>query len=175
MSASHDNTLTFQLKDLYNKYRTALMNREYYGCRLAQVRKKNRNLEIAIAIGTSSAVASWAVWRDSAGELIWALVTAIATVLAIIKPFINYPKDIERYSKLFVGHGDVYFDLDRIVNSVRQNGGFEAEVLTAYEESIERIKELAAHDDPEPDEGLLRKCYTEVNERIPAHSLWTPN
>ena len=110
--------LAYALRDLYDEYRTALMNREYYSCRLASVRTQNRILEIIIAVGTSSAVASWTIWQTE--EVVWTSIAAVVTLLTIVKPIIDYPKSIERYSKLFVGHGDVYYDLDRVVKRVRR-------------------------------------------------------
>ena len=86
---------------------------------LDEVRRLNTRLEVAIALGTSAAIASWAIWKTGSGEYAWLVISGLATLLAVIKPIINLPKQIERYSKLFVGHGDAQFDLERIAQQVK--------------------------------------------------------
>jgi hypothetical protein len=162
------------LRKLYRDYRTALFNREYYGCRLEEMRTRNRTMEIAIAVGTSSAIGSWLIWTTPTGEAVWASISAVTAVLAIVKPFLDYPGRIERYSKLFAGHGDVYYDLDQIVQGVQQAGDFTPKINKAYAEVLARVKELAPDDDPKLNQKLGDWCYDEVNRKLPPDQLWMP-
>ena len=164
-----------RLKDLYDNYRTAMMNRKYYGYKLARIKKYNLLFELTIALGTtSSGIAAWTVWQYGAGKIVWGIITAVAIVLAFLKPFLKLSNTVERYSTLFIGHGDVAYDLKTIVSKVKIYQNFNKELDNAYIASIERFKQLAARDDPKLDKELVRKCYDEVNKEIPPNQLWIP-
>jgi hypothetical protein len=167
--------LPLKLNRLYDDYRTALYNRKYYGCLLQKYRRWNFLFEVAIAIASSSAIGSWLIWRSTDfGQNVWALISGITAVLAVVKPFLEFPKQIERYSKLFAGHGDVFHDLDAIVREVESERGFTSKINKKYAETLGRIKELAVDDDPQQDMALARRIQEEVNREIPPEELWNP-
>ncbi|MGO9137256.1 MAG: hypothetical protein ACLP9S_04645 [Syntrophales bacterium] len=158
-----------------NTYRTASMNRKYYGYRLSSVRRINIVLEIAVAVGTSSAIAGWVIWKStSVGELLWAILAGISTLIAVVKPIINLSRQIEKYTKLFIGHGDVYYELQTIVLDIMKMKDYSTQSDQAFKSALEKMKKFAADDDPKPNKKLLRKCYDEVNKEIPMDSLWWP-
>ena len=163
------------VKNVNNTYRTALMNRKYYGYRLSAVRKWNTALEILIAVGTSSAVGAWAIWKStSVGANVWAILAGLAVLLAVVKPFLNLSKDVERYSKLFVGHGDVYYDLGTLTLELARVKNYTDKIHEAFLRARERIKQLGIEDDPKINERLRRRFYEEAKEEIPVGSLWWP-
>jgi len=163
------------VKNVNNTYRTALMNRKYYGYRLSTVRTCNRALEILIAVGTSSAIGAWAIWKStSIGANAWTIVAGLAVLFAVVKPILNLSKDVERYSKLFVGHGDVYYDLKTITMELARLRDYTDKMNETFQKTLERIKQLALEDDPRIDEKLRRRCFKEVKEEIPVESLWWP-
>lgn len=163
------------VKNVNNTYRTALMNRKYYGYRLSMVRTCNKALEILIAVGTSSAVGAWAIWKStSIGANVWTIVAGLAVLLAVVKPILDLSKDVERYSKLFVGHGDVYYDLKTITMELGRVRGYTDKINETFEKTVERIKQLALEDDPKIRKKLRRRCFEEVKEEIPVESLWWP-
>lgn len=158
-----------------NTHRTALMNRKYYGYRLSGIRRLSITLEIVVAIGTSSAVGAWVIWKTtSTGETAWAILAGLAAVIATIKPFINLSRQIEKYTKLFVGHGDVYYDLKTITSDLIRTRSYSEESYEAFKRATERIKELAPDDDPKINKKLRRRCFDEVNREISVESLWWP-
>ena len=162
------------LKDLYWEMRTAAMNREIYGQRLKIVRSQNFWLEFLIALGTSTALASWAIWKTGPLEYVWVGLNSVAVVLAIAKSFLTLPKKIERYSKLFTGYGDVLFDLERIVRDVKINGGLVPDYNERYQDALNRVQKLVVDDDPKPNKKLVDRCFDTINARYPADSLWLP-
>ena len=174
MATDDAHALRERLKDLYRTLRTTAMNREIYGCRLESARSWNFRLELAIAIGTSAAIASWAIWQDGRGEHAWLVISGVATILAIAKPLINFPKQIERYSKLFVGHSDALFDLDRLVQDARADMGLAPDYDERYRDVLDRLQKLVGDDDPRPNKKLVRECYDMINRRYPAESFWLP-
>ena len=131
-------------------------------------------MEIAIAIGGSTAIGIWVLWKDSFGEYAWIAISGVATVLAIFKPIVNLAKQIERYSKLFVGHGDVQFDLERLAHDAKSTKSFDDESRKRYDEVLTRFRRLAEDDDPESNEELLGRCFESVKQRLPAESFWLP-
>lgn len=164
-----------RLKDLYDNYRTAMMNRKYYGYKLAEIKKYNLIFEITIALGTaSSGVAAWTIWKYGTGEKVWGIIIAVAVVLAFLKPFLKLSNLVERYSTLFIGYGDVAYDLKTIVSKVKIHRNFNKELDDAYIASLERSKQLASRDDPKLNKKLVRKCYDEVNKEVPQNELWIP-
>jgi hypothetical protein len=162
------------VRTLYSQYRTVSLNRKYYGNRLQTFRGWDRFFEITIAIGTSSAIGGWAIWHASIGSSLWAVLGALVAVLAVIKPFLQLSKQIERYTKLFIGYGDTFYDLDLLVFEIGRTQIYSNEMDKAYRKTLERLRLLAADDDPQPNQKLLRKCTAEVNKEIPMTSLWWP-
>lgn len=174
MASSDIDIISSFLNELYDQYRTAMLNRIYYGTRLANFKRWNLAHEIAIAIGTSSALAAWAIWKTDTGGKVWAIITGLATILAILKPILQLSKQIERYSKLFAGHGDVLFDLEALIRKVRSTKEVTKEMENNFNQALSRIKTLAPQDYPKPSRELLNRCYAEVNKQVPANSLWIP-
>lgn len=163
------------VKSINDTFRTALMNRKYYGHRLTTKRSCCVILDIIIAVGTSSAVGAWFIWRETpAGKNAWAIIAGLAALLAVIKPFLNLPKQIEKYSKLFIGHGDVYYDLKAITTELARVRDYRSKVQEAQGRVLDRIKQLAPEDDPKINENLRRRFFEEVNREIPVESLWWP-
>lgn len=163
------------VKAVNNTYRTALMNRRYYGYRLSVVKTWNAVLEIVIAVCTSSAVGAWAIWKStSVGANVWAVLAGLATLFAVVKPFLNLSKHVEKYSKLFVGHGDVYYDLKIITTELSRVRDYTDKIHEAFGRALERIKQLAPEDDPKINEKLRRRFFEEAKKEIPVESLWWP-
>ncbi|MCX5999623.1 MAG: hypothetical protein NTU41_08560 [Chloroflexi bacterium] len=164
-----------RVKALNDAYREALMNRKYYGYRLSRVKARSLCMDIVIAVGTSSAIAAWAIWKStSAGANAWAALAGLATLLAVLKPILNLSKEVDRYTKLYVGHGDVFYDLETIVTKLGNVGNYTDEMQAAFDRAHDRIKQLAPDDDPKVDRILLRRCFEEVKAEKPVDSLWWP-
>ncbi len=163
-----------RLNQLYDLYRTTLLSKKYYGCRLEELRNLNRNMEIAVAVGSSSAIAAWGIWGKNTGGYIWAFITGIATILATLKPILQLPKQIERYSKLQVGYADLYYDLKRAVEAVAIEQALSGPTQEAIAQAKDRYKHLSLEDDPKPRRGLVQKCEEEVRKEVPVEDLPAP-
>lgn len=163
------------LTDLYRHYRTARMNRLYYGWRLDRLKRWNRVFEIAIALfGGSSALAGWRLWGSEMGSVVWGILAGIATLLSVLKPILRHSQEIERYSRLYTGHGDVYYDLRQVVETAIRCHGVPDGLRLLHDSALERIKKLAVEDDPDPDPRLLRRAFDQVNRENPPGPLWLP-
>ncbi|HEY3767197.1 MAG TPA: hypothetical protein VGN44_00865, partial [Candidatus Angelobacter sp.] len=99
------------LNQIYNLYRTALLNQYYYSDRLESFQRRNKCVEIAQALGTSSSIGAWGIFHEGSGKYAWLVIAGIATIISIIKPFLQWPKEIERYGQLSIGHTGLYLDI----------------------------------------------------------------
>jgi len=167
--------LISRLKRIYDDYRTALMNTKYYAHRLRTYRRWNLTIECCLAIGTSGAIGAWAIWNDSIGMHIWAVMTGCVTLLAILKPILQFSAHIERYSKLHSSYSVLFHDIKRLVSDIDMNGSVTQDIVKSLRHAEERFKSLAPDDDPNPSKTLLEKYYNEVIAEIPAQDLWGYN
>jgi hypothetical protein len=160
---------------MYNTYRTAAMNEKYYANRLSHLTNWNRYYEIALAIGTSTAIASWAVWEaNSTAKTVRAIFSGLITLLAIIKPFLKLPEQIEKYSTLHTGYRALYLNLDSIVSTIRRRNGVTSEVQKLFDAAQEQYRSLALNDAVNINQKVLEQCQRLVNREIPVESLWYP-
>ena len=166
---------TETLRQIYNLYRTALLNKLYYAAQLSKYRAANKYLEIIVAVGTSStSIGAWAVWNTHNGRYWWAALAGVATLVSVVKPFFALPAEIERHTKLYAGFTELYYDLNKVVEKIRREKNVNQEMRTILENSGERLKTLATSDDPKPNEKLRRACTERVNLQIPVKDLWIP-
>lgn len=173
MSSTLD-TNQHRLRRIYDDYRTAQMNRDYYACRLETLKTYNRYYEIAIAIGTSTAVAGWHVWQTPAGKTVWAFFGALVAVLTIVKPILQLAKDIERYSKLHTGYSDLFYDYRHIIDEVKARGGINKQTAGAAAAAEKRYRDLALQDDPKPLAKLVDECFAAIEARSEPFDKWRP-
>lgn len=174
MNEEERETFKATLLEIYDLYRTVLLNRKYYARRLDLTKKMNLWLEICLAVGTSGTIGAWAIWKTGYGQYIWIVIAGGAAILAVIKPIVQLSKGIERYSKLYVGYSDLFYDLQEVVGDIRKSRLFTKEMSNAVKNARNRIKKLALEDDPQPRQKLLVQCYNEVNREIPPERLWIP-
>jgi hypothetical protein len=169
-------SLSAQLRYVYNSYRTALLNRKYYGYRLLLHQRYNFAMEIAIAVGAtgSAGVASLAIWGTLTGHYAWLVVSGLATVLGVVKPILNMSAAVERYSKLYAGYGGLYLDLKSIVEDIEVSRSIPSGILQRYADIRKKTNELSGLDDPKPSRAKIKELQVEVNEEIPPEGLWLP-
>jgi hypothetical protein len=162
-----------RLQRIYTNYRDAAMSKEYYACRLAQVKRWNIWYEIVLALGASgTAVAGWYIWSQTTGKIVWAIFSGCAAVLAIIKPILKVADEVERYSKLHIGYSELAFDYKLVCDEIRASGGISESLREAVANADKRIKELTLVDDVKPSLKLLRECQNSVKRVVPGFDEW---
>jgi hypothetical protein len=167
---------TGRLKQIYNAYRNALLNRKYYGCQLDLYRKLNRTTDVILAIFTpTTAVAGWAVWKTETGATLWAWIAGGTAILALLKPFLDWPKDIDRYSRLHAEHTVLYYTFKQLVEDIETEEKITPDIEKRFLDARERYAQLSKDDDVKPRKRLARRCEQEVLREIPADRLWVPN
>jgi hypothetical protein len=176
MAAIEANASIGHLKNIYNQYRSALLNKKYYGCRLESTRRTNLVVEIMIAVGASGStgIAGLTIWQQGAGITAWALISGIAILLSTIKPFLGLAAQIERYGKLWGEFASMYEAFKIIEQDCRANDYLTTEQVDTFKRLRERIQNLAPLDDQRPDKKLIKRLTQEVNHELPVTMLWKP-
>lgn len=164
-----------RLRRIYDNYRTVWMSRDYYGCRLDLSQRYNLWYEVVLALGASgSAVSGWYVWQTQAGGAAWAFIAGASALLAVLKPTLQIPKQVERYSKLYTGYSDLAYDYGKLVDDITATGGITQEMREILNKAEARFKDLSLQDDPKPSEKLLRRCQDGVRKRVQNFEVWYP-
>jgi hypothetical protein len=164
-----------QLEILYDHYRDACLNQKYYGHRYVHVERSNSGIEIAIAIGSAtSTIGAWPLWQFGVGKVIWATIAGASTILAVVKPFLNYPEKMKKFGRLHAGYVEITTELREIVNNLRIARSLSNEALITYKRMRKMLTQLAREDEPNPNRRLIKRLQAEVNKEIPLHTLWFP-
>jgi len=100
---------------VHTVYVKTYLYQTYYGYRMTDFQKYDRTYEIVLAIGSSSAIATWPIWQSGIGQNSWTTMAAIIAVLVILKPFLQYSSKLERYSKLYAAWGELYYGLNSLL------------------------------------------------------------
>ena len=165
--------LTLYLHDLR---RNCLLNELYYGRRLSSFSRLSLGLEVAVVVGSGiSGVSGWIIWTTHPElKTVWAIIAAVATLLAALKPVLNIGAQLKRYSTLFSGYRQLSMSMAGVVEDIAEAHGVPAEIERDVERVRSRHKTLAADDDPRPASELIQLLQDEVNRRVPVTSLDHP-
>ena len=160
-----------QLRQIYKLYRDALLSQLYYATKLKKVEQLNMISEIGLALGTGS-FGSLAIWQGATGKHIFVYLAATSAALSILKPILQWPKQISRYSQLVTGFQSLYFDLQEIAQDIETKEDLSVEQMKKFTQSRERFSKLSLTEDSSLSNRLVTSCREEVLKKIPVESLW---
>jgi hypothetical protein len=165
-----------QLRQIYDTYRTALLNRKYYAYELSKQQNRNTCFEIIVAVGAtgSGGIAGLAVWKLTPGFYVWIFISGTAAVLSVTKPILQLGKRIEEYTKLYTGYTSVYLELKTIVEDIEVLRYIPPKVEDKYLSIRVLMKELGVLNKPKQDDKLILRFQSQVNKEIPPENLWMP-
>jgi hypothetical protein len=160
---------------IYDGCKNFLLNKKYYGKRLARYRFLNFWMEMFIALGaTGSGVAGFAVWQTGYGQYAWATLAAISIILSIAKPLLGLSTRIENYAKVYGEYSSAFAKMSILVDDLQVHRRVTPDLMTAFSDLRTRTAELVALDDPSPDPNLIREIQIDVNATINIEGLWVP-
>jgi hypothetical protein len=165
---------TTQLTYIYANYRTALLNKKYYGEMLYRSQRINFFMEIALGIGTTGSVGGLALWGTEIGKIAWLVISSTSAILAVAKPVLQIGQQIEKYTKLYTGHTNNYLELKAVVEEIAVLQSISGKVKDRYASIGRLIRELGGLEDPRQRRKLILKIEGDVNREIPPESLWMP-
>jgi hypothetical protein len=139
------------------------------------LRNVNLTYEIVLAVGTSSAVAGFSFWQEAAGKTIWAAIGGLTTLLAIVKPVLNFPATLRRKQELLSSYMILDHDLNAIGIAVQQKRKFDKSARNRLARALQRKSELVGKDaESSVNERLRRRCYDEVLRELPSEAFYIP-
>jgi len=160
---------------IYDATRTALLNKFYYGRRLAKYRRYNFWMEILIAAGaTTSGVAGLALWKTEYGQAVWGVLSALSIILATLKPSLKFTEKVESYAKLYGEYTGAYIKMSVHLQDIQIERMVTDQRFKAFGDLRVQAAELESLGDPVRDEVLIRQLEAEVNKAIPIDRLWVP-
>jgi hypothetical protein len=167
--------LLVQLNEIYDLYRSAALNKAYYGRMLSIYQRRNLVIEIILAVTASgSGISGLVWWQTDYGRPIWAVLSLLAGILAVAKPILQFNVSVERYSKLFTGHLDNYLSLRTLVSRIKKQRRLTGEMIRQFEQAEKRYIELSRGDDPQTVLRVHQQCEQEIRGSIPDSALWWP-
>ncbi|MFC5474644.1 hypothetical protein [Paraherbaspirillum soli] len=161
---------------VYDLYKTARLNVKYYSSRLARVERENLCLEILIAItAPTSAVAGIWFFKTDIGKILWVSLSAIATIAAVIKPFLGLPTRIKNIEHSLSGYRALESDLGDIVDQIKFDRGYTKPAQKMFDVAQKR-KKLLVGSSPEnrQNKALIEKYTSDVNKELPPNFFFVP-
>jgi hypothetical protein len=162
--------------DVYDFQRTVCLNIKYYGRRLRRIERLNFWIEVVIAItAPGSALAGLWFADTEVGKSVWMLLTAIATTLAVVKPFLKFPSNVKRYEQVLSGYRALMSDVEELVHQIKIDKEYTKASRKTFEAARRKKSALAQNDpEPAPSQKIIEICMDEVNKQIPPESLYIP-
>lgn len=163
-------------QEVYDLYRTSLMNKKFYAHHLLVLSRWNLIFEIAIALGASgSGVAGYAFFDTPNGKFIWAPIALAAAVLATLKPIFGLSGKIQKYTELWSGYNANFISLKRLVSEIRDRKYYAPEHRERFNVAYDRHEKLSSMDVVFPSRKLLTELQKEVIDELPTNSFWWPS
>ena len=167
-----------QFINVYDEFRTLVLNKEYYARRMARSKKILRALDVFLALfaGGSGAL-SLALWKadlfgHQVGPLLLGLTTGIALVLGIARPYLKLEDELERLSGVQGAYGTIAFVMEDLVTRIKTTREVDATADTIYRVLRQVRTSLVAKEDAPGDRNLIGEIERIVNQRYPAESYF---
>jgi hypothetical protein len=131
-------------------------------------------VEIVLAITTPTTIGGWALWHSRTGQTVWAVIASILALVVALKPVFDWPKEIDRYSRLHAEHTVQYYTLKQLVEDIEMEKKITPEMEKRFLDARDRHAQLSKDDDVRPNKRVASRCEREVLQEIPADRLWVP-
>jgi hypothetical protein len=160
---------------LYDEYRTSLMNAKYYAHRLEFMKRLSTATDdIVVAIASSAAFASLAVWKSQIGINFFSVVLGTSALISALRPVLRMTERIDRCAKLHYGYLEVYYRIQSLTSDMQTEDRVSDEHRTRASDISERYRALELEGDAYQSATKLLKIQDEVEQSIPADRLWLP-
>jgi hypothetical protein len=161
---------------VYDVRRTARLRQKYFSCRLNQLQRMSRAMEIVVAAtASSSAVAALSLWNTTTGQHWWQGLLVISAVVAIAKPVMGLSQEIQRLDELLPEYRLIEHLLFKIQVRIQQRNAFDADLQEEFNGILDRMDSIVV----KPYEsglrkGLRTKCELEVDSELPSEDFIIP-
>src|SRR5438046_8510422 len=101
--------------DVYDDYRSAMMNVRIQKCYIQRLRRQNYLIEIPLAFVASSTVAGLWFWQGAAAGQAWKYLGALTAFLAVLKPILRIPDKIQERGEILASLSVIENELEKLV------------------------------------------------------------
>ena len=167
-----------QFENVYDEFRTLVLNKEYYARRISKSRTILRALDIFLALFAGGAgVLSFALWNVQVmaypvGPLLLSLTTGVALVLGIARPYLKLEDEHERLSSVQGAYGAIAYVMEDVVTKIKTARTVDETSETIFRALRQVRASLVAKEDTPGDRELIGELEKIVNQRYPAESFF---
>ena len=166
--------------NIYDEFRDAVFNKEYYAYRIKKTRRILKNIDIFLAIfAGGSGIAGYAFWETTVfglqlGQMSFAFLAGFAVMLGIIKPYLKLEDEIERLSSIHSSYSALEHSLDDLVAKVKTDKRVDRNTKTVYDVLRKVRGMLISKEDKSPNQKVTERMQAIVNRRYPKTYFWYP-
>jgi hypothetical protein len=162
--------------EVYDCLRTERLNVKFYSYNLKFYERCNFWMEVILALTvSSSAFAGLAVWNFQYGKICWLVLTIISTILAVMKPLLNWSDKIKLLNEMASSHKVSFHDIKGLVDAIKRNRKYDIDLQNRYQGLWAVIREISSKSpNEEPSKKLLERFQDEINVEIPTSSFFIP-
>ena len=150
-------------KLIWDSMLDADMNTRYWGCLTRRYSNRDKRMKIFLALMSSGTFASLWFWTDI--ELLWKILSAISTVIAISLPILNLQKSIETMATLKAKWTQIETEYEIMWSTCNKEGSDDSQTentcryVKKAEVEANRMEATLPND-----KKLIQKCCNEVLE-----------
>ena len=167
--------LQSRVVQLYDYYRTSLLNAKYYARKLELWKYVSIWSDGLIAVSASASFAGFAIWKSDLGKNVFTVFLAVTAVLSALRPIMRIPDKIDRISKLHYGYLELYYRIEALLSEMRSSERVTPEQLAKANDLSDRFRAMELEGDAYQNPKILLKYQDEIERIIPADRLWLPS
>jgi hypothetical protein len=158
---------------LHDRLRRCMLDQRYYAYKLTLYQRWDTgiNLFAGIAMLASLATRATSGWASNAAYALG----ATAALLFIGKPIFKVSEQIERYTVMCCGFSECFHRIEMLIADIRNAGEVTPDHRLRSAEIFDRCGALAIREDTSVNRRKLIELKEEVEQAIPAESLWLPS
>lgn len=112
---------------------------------VTRFQKYDRNINIFLAITSSTSIAAWAIWKDY--EMIWAIIIAGSQVITAIKPFFPFNKYVKELNLKSTRLHNVNVDIEKLWDNYSNGEISNSKASTLYYSIVKDCNEILKFND----------------------------
>jgi len=162
--------------DVYDDFRSACLNVKYYSARLHRATGWRKTLDIVLAATAPSSAVSGLFFLETAiGAVAWKWLLSASALIAVAKPAVGLAERVKKITEYLTGYRSYFLDLDKLKLEISQQRRYDALMMAAFMEILEKRQELFRADPGLRENKPLKRRLTKVVlKEYPAASFYVP-
>lgn len=163
---------------MVDEFLTIKFNEEYYAVRLARTKKKEKFLEIYLALlAGGSGVAAFRIWDLmfwgwNAGEVLFSILVGGSLLFSIAKPYLGLSHEVERLAAIQSTYASIGHQMADVINQVQNDPG----ELSKLQQRFQVLRNIRgsqeAKEDKPADHALAEHCQQLIRDRFKDKIDW---